>query len=71
MERIGREALAKKLTECGFPITSHTLATFASRKTGPNYQIFGKRALYCPDEAFDWARDRMTAPQCGDRHAAA
>jgi len=69
MERIGREALATLLTSRGFPVTCHTLATFASNRTGPPYEIFGKRALYCPDAAFDWARARMTTPQCGS-HAA-
>lgn len=69
MGKIRREELAKRLTEFGFPITTQTLASHASRRTGPEYGIFGKVALYDLAVAIAWAQARMSTPQCG-KHAA-
>jgi hypothetical protein len=57
-----RDALAKKLTECGYPVKAKTLSTKASRGGGPPYQLFGRRPLYRWGDGLDWAMRRLSKP---------
>ena len=52
---LSRADCAVALTEAGYPITSSTLATKATRGGGPPYTIFGRTALYRWEEAIAWA----------------
>ena len=57
-----RDALAKKLTEHGYPVKAKTLATKASRGGGPQYQLFGRKPLYRWGDGLDWAMGRLSKP---------
>ena len=73
-----RDAVAKALTAAGYPITSATLATRASRPGpagGPPYSLFSGRALYKWGDALEWAQSVTSAPrrntsQVTNQHAA-
>jgi hypothetical protein len=58
-----RDALAKALTDAGFPVKAPTLATKATRGGGPPYQLFGVRPLYRWGDAVAWAESRLSAPR--------
>ncbi len=57
-----RKATADALTEAGYPTSSATLATKASRGGGPPYQLYGRVPLYRWGDALAWARSRLTKP---------
>lgn len=57
-----RDALAKKLTEYGYPVRPKTLATKATRGGGPPYQLFGRKPLYRWSDALNWATGRLSKP---------
>ena len=57
-----RVACAAALTEAGFPTSSETLATKASRGGGPPYHKFGPRALYRWGSSLDWACSKLGPP---------
>lgn len=61
--KLNRIDTASALTNAGHPITSATLATFASRDVGPVYTVFGGRALYRWGDALQWAESRTTLPR--------
>lgn len=52
---LGRKAAAGALTAAGYPRTTATLATEASRGGGPPYRRFGKRAIYRWGDLLAWA----------------
>jgi hypothetical protein len=54
-----REDTAKALTAYGFPTTRATLATKASRGSGPKFRKFGPRPLYRWANAVEWALSRL------------
>src|SRR5690348_11788273 len=54
-----RQRLADALTEAGFPTSSKTLATKASRGGGPPYRKFGPRTIYRWGDGYQWAIDRL------------
>ena len=58
-----RTRTAANLVEAGFPVSSKTLATKASRGGGPPYSLFGPRPLYRWRDALVWAHSRMTPPR--------
>jgi hypothetical protein len=58
--KLNRIDTASALTAAGYPITSATLATFASRDVGPDYTVFGGRAVYRWGDTLQWARARAT-----------
>jgi hypothetical protein len=58
-----RKRTADALTEAGFPVSSATLATKATRGGGPPYQLFGQRALYRWGDALAWAQGRLSEPR--------
>lgn len=58
-----RAEAAEFLTERGLRIGKGTLQKFACVGGGPEYQIFGNRALYRPDALLSWAESRLSDPQ--------
>jgi hypothetical protein len=54
-----REQAAAFLTERGYPTTKTNLDRHASDRTGPQYQAYGRFALYAKDELLAWARHRL------------
>lgn len=58
-----RDQNAAALTEAGYPITTATLATKATRGGGPAYQLFGKKPLYRWGVSLAWAQSRLSAPR--------
>lgn len=57
-----REAVAKALTDTGYPTEPATLKTKASRGGGPPYSVYGGRALYRWADAIRWAREQAGSP---------
>jgi hypothetical protein len=62
-DRLTREQLAVALTGLGFPITTSTLASMASRRTGPPFVVWGRRPSYVWAEAVSWAQGRLHPPR--------
>jgi hypothetical protein len=58
--RLQRKALAKALTDNGFPTSASALATRATRGDGPPFQRYGRYSLYRLGDALDWARSRLS-----------
>jgi hypothetical protein len=57
-----RDQTADALTEAGFPVSSKTLSTKATRGGGPPFRKFGTRAIYEWGTSLQWARDRLRGP---------
>ncbi len=57
-------ALAKALTESGYPTSPATLATKRSRGGGPPYRRWGRIPIYTWGEALEWAQNRLGEPHC-------
>lgn len=57
-----RQQTADALNESGYPTTSATLATMATRGGGPPYQLFGRKPLYRWGRALAWAQSRLSEP---------
>ena len=55
-----RQEAAAYLSESGLPISKNTLQKFATIGGGPEYFIFGNRALYTPHSLNAWAEARLT-----------
>ena len=62
-DRLTREQLAAALTGIGLPITTSTLASMGSRRTGPPFVTWGRRPLYTWSAALAWAERRLDAPR--------
>ena len=58
-----REEAAAYLSERGLLLSKNTLQKFATIGGGPEYAIFGNRALYTPDNLIAWVEARLTAPR--------
>ena len=56
-----RPEAASYLSERGLPVSKNTLQKFATTGSGPEYSIFGNRALYTPENLEAWAEARLTA----------
>jgi hypothetical protein len=56
-----RKQSADFLTEQGLPVTSNTLQKFATVGGGPEYSIFGNKAVYAPDKLLAWAEGKLAA----------
>jgi hypothetical protein len=57
-----RAELAAALTKAGYPITTATLATKATRGGGPPFQRWGPRRLYRWGNGLTWAQSLLSAP---------
>ncbi len=56
-----RRDAADALTAAGYPVNTTTLATMASRGTGPKFKLFGRTPLYRGADLMEWA-ERRTSP---------
>ena len=56
--RLSRADLSLALTSAGFPIATGTLARLGYLKKGPEYFLFGGRAVYTWESALRWAKER-------------
>jgi hypothetical protein len=61
---LARSAAAAALRATGYPISSDTLATMASRGGGPQFSKWGSRALYRWRDLLEWAETRLSEPVC-------
>jgi hypothetical protein len=59
---LARSAAAAALNATGYPISSDTLATMASRGGGPQFSKWGSRALYRWRDVLEWAESRLSEP---------
>jgi hypothetical protein len=65
-----RSEAAAYLTGIGLPITKLTLQKYATTGGGPEYQVFGNKAVYT-DEALDaWVAQKLRAPRRSTSEAA-
>jgi hypothetical protein len=60
---LDRREAAKYLTARGLKCSHNTLQKFATIGGGPEYAIFGNRALYTPQALDSWAKARLSAPR--------
>ena len=60
---LNRQQAASYLSGRGLLVTKNTLQKFATIGGGPEYSIFGNRALYTPQKLDAWAEARLTAPR--------
>jgi hypothetical protein len=59
-----REEAASHLTERGLRISKQTLARLAATSSdGPEYQIFGSRAVYRINRLNEWANAYISKPR--------
>ena len=56
-----RQESANYLSERGLLVTKNTLQKFATVGGGPEYSIFGNRALYKRQNLDAWTEARLTA----------
>jgi hypothetical protein len=59
-----RNATAAALSQAGYPTSSATLATKATRGGGPPFRRFGRRPLYKWGDALHWAQSRLSPLIC-------
>ena len=57
-----RREAAKALSEAGFPVSPATLATKATRGSGPKYHLFGRVPLYRWRDLKLWADAKLSPP---------
>lgn len=67
---LSRRQAANYLTAQGLPITASALTKLAHTGDGPQYKIFGRRAVYHRPDLMTWARSHMAEP-CTLAHQAA
>lgn len=65
-----RHEAAFYLSERGLLITKNTLQKFATTGGGPEYAIFGNRALYTAEGLDHWAEARLTKSRKSTSEAA-
>jgi hypothetical protein len=65
-----RHEAATYLTERGLLVTKNTLQKFATVGGGPEYSIFGNRALYLAETLDAWAEARLSRSRKSTSEAA-
>jgi hypothetical protein len=60
---LNRQEAASYLTERGLLVSKNTLQKLATTGGGPEYAIFGNRALYTPKSLDNWAEAKLTKPR--------
>jgi hypothetical protein len=65
-----RHEAAHYLSERGLPVSKNTLQKFATTGGGPEYCMFGNRALYTCDSLDAWAEGRLTPSRRSTSEAA-
>lgn len=56
-----RKDAAIALSAAGYPIAVPTLATMASKGTGPKFRRFGSKTIYRWGDLIEWAESRSAA----------
>ena len=56
-----RKSLLSFLTEQGLPTTKNQLQKLATTGGGPEYSIYGNKAVYTPTNLLAWAEAKLTA----------
>ena len=62
-EYLTRPEQAEYLTERGLPTTKNTLQKYATVGGGPEYRIWGNKALSTPAQLDAWADSKLRAPK--------
>ena len=65
-----RREAASHLSERGLLVSKNTLQKFATTGGGPEYCIFGNRALYTAEKLDAWAEARLSASRRSTSEAA-
>ena len=65
-----RQEAASHLSDRGLLVTKNTLQKFATVGGGPEYSIFGNRALYIPECLDAWAEARLSKSRKSTSEAA-
>jgi hypothetical protein len=65
-----RQEAASYLSRRGLLVTKNTLQKFATVGGGPEYSIFGNRALYTAESLDAWAEARLSASRKSTSEAA-
>jgi hypothetical protein len=58
-----RREAADYLTKRGFKTTWSTLQKYGTTGGGPQYQLFGNRAVYLEQDLDSWAESKLSAPR--------
>lgn len=58
-----RKEAAEYLTEQGTPVAPTTLQKYATVGGGPEYEIFGNRALYTKNNLNRWVKNKLSPPR--------
>ena len=58
-----RPEAAIYLTNCGLPVSKNTLQKMACLGGGPEYRIFGNRAVYRPTDLDEWSENKLSSPR--------
>lgn len=64
-----RKEACDYLNARGFPLSHKTLQKMATVGGGPPYQIFGRHALYTPENLDAWAHERLSVPRSNTSEA--
>jgi hypothetical protein len=62
-EFLTRPEAAKYLTEKGLPTSKNTLQKLATVGGGPDYQLWGNKALSTPRQLDTWAESKLRPPK--------
>lgn len=65
-----RRVAAKYLTDKGLPTAASTLQKQATTGGGPRYRIFGRNAVYTPEDLDAHAEAKLSAPRFSTSEAA-
>ncbi len=65
-----RREAARRLTEHGLKVSASTLQKWATTGGGPDYQIFGNKAVYTDEALTTWAEAKLSAPRRSTSEAA-
>lgn len=60
---LSRPEAAEHLTKRGLRIAKGTLQKMATTGGGPQYRLFGNRAVYEEDDIDAWATGKLTEPR--------
>lgn len=65
-----RKEAARRLTERGLKVSAATLQKYATVGGGPEYQIFGNKAVYTEEALATWAETKLSQPRRSTSEAA-
>ncbi len=59
---LSRKEAAQYVTDKGLPVSPNTFQKYATTGGGPEYEIFGNRAVYQPEKLDAWIGQKLTSP---------